>query len=327
MTILSNQGNISLKDDPKKLQKDTLSLQNFKNQATSVVRQLDFPCSVYAAAAQDDYRKPRTGMWHEMLEDYDLEAPGAVDLANSFYIGDAAGRDKTDSRHKDHACSDRDLAANIGIAFHTPEEFFLNQPSEPFKRAFDPGEFLASQSDSERQEYESFRKQYDLELVIFCGCPASGKSSFFWEVLQPQGYERVNQDILKTRDRCLKVAREHLNAGKSVAVDNTNADVETRAHWIRMAQDFKIPIRCIHFATPPRVCEHNDCVRALNSTDTNPESRTMLPGIAFRSFTQRYTKPQVEEGLRDITEVNFHFKGTPAQREIWSKYWVQKFST
>ena len=327
VAILSNQSNISLKDDPKKLQKDTLSLQNFKNQATSVMRQLDFPISLYAATAQDIYRKPRTGMWREMLEDYDIESPGAIDLASSFFVGDAAGRDKTDSRHKDHACSDRDLAMNIGITFHTPEEYFLNRPVEPFKRVFDPNEFLASQPDIEAQRPVPFQRQKDIELVIFCGSPASGKSSFFWEVMQPQGYERVNQDILKTRERCLKMAREHLNAGKSVAVDNTNADVETRAHWIRMAQEFNIPIRCIHFMTPPRLCEHNDCVRALNSKDTNPESRTMLPGIAFRGFVQRYSEPRLTEGIQDITEIVFQFKGTSEHREIWSRYWVQKFST
>lgn len=105
--IISNQGNISLKDNAKSLQKDTTSLVNFKAQLTAILRQLDFPISVYAATAQDRYRKPRIGMWQELLEDHDLEAEGAVDLEGSFYVGDAAGRAKTDKRRKDHACSDR----------------------------------------------------------------------------------------------------------------------------------------------------------------------------------------------------------------------------
>ena len=113
--ILSNQGNISLKDDPKKLQKDTASLTNLKSQVASVLRQLDLPLSIYAATSQDRYRKPRVSMWEEMLEDYDLQAEGAVDVSKSFYVGDAAGREKTDKRRKDHATSDRDLATNIGI--------------------------------------------------------------------------------------------------------------------------------------------------------------------------------------------------------------------
>jgi predicted kinase len=48
------------------------------------------------------------------------------------------------------------------------------------------------------------------------------------------------------------------------STDNTNADVQARAYWIRLAQDFGIPIRCIRFTAPARLCEHNDAVRALN---------------------------------------------------------------
>jgi bifunctional polynucleotide phosphatase/kinase len=55
------------------------------------MKQLDVPMSVYAATGDAEHRKPRPGMWKEFLEDYDLDVKG-VDLVNSFYIGDAAGR-------------------------------------------------------------------------------------------------------------------------------------------------------------------------------------------------------------------------------------------
>lgn len=105
------------------------------------------------------------------------------------------------------ACADiqgRDLAANIGIAFHTPNEFFLNAQVEPHVPSFDPTSHLANlQSAAEIETTKSrivppFTKASPQELVIFCGSPGAGKSTFFWEVLQPLGYERVNQDILKT---------------------------------------------------------------------------------------------------------------------------------
>ena len=38
----------------------------------------------------------------------------------------------------------------------------------------------------------------DLDIIVFCGSPAAGKSTFYWMCLRPLGYERVNQDILKT---------------------------------------------------------------------------------------------------------------------------------
>ncbi|KEF51197.1 uncharacterized protein A1O9_12811 [Exophiala aquamarina CBS 119918] len=335
VVIISNQGNISLKDNPKALQKDSLSLTNLKNQVTAVVQQLDFPIHFYAATGQDRYRKPRTGMWDELLDNYDLQVEGMVDLANSFYVGDAAGREKTDKRQKDHASSDRDLAANIGIPFHTPEEFFLNAQVEPYEHVFEPAghlEYLQSSKLALDDTTESlaaapFTKTSPQELVIFCGSPGAGKSTFFWDVLQPLGYERVNQDILKTRDKCIRKARELLGAGSSVAVDNTNADIETRAHWVRVAKEFNVPIRCVRFTASTRLAEHNDAVRALNPDTMNPEARTMLPGIAFRSFVQRFQEPELREGFADIHKVDFEFKGTDEQKKLWSRYWVSKFST
>ena len=46
-------------------------------------------------------------MWKDLLEDYDINLPGDLDLANSVFIGDAGGRDATKGRLKDFSCSDR----------------------------------------------------------------------------------------------------------------------------------------------------------------------------------------------------------------------------
>ena len=46
--------------------------------------------------------------------------------------------------------------------------------------------------------------------------------------------------------------------------DNTNADLETRLVWITLAKELKLPIRCIHFLSPPELCRHNNAVRAAN---------------------------------------------------------------
>ena len=36
----------------------------------------------------------------------------------------------------------RDFAANVGIPFRTPEEYFLQEDPRPFVRTFDPAVFL-----------------------------------------------------------------------------------------------------------------------------------------------------------------------------------------
>jgi bifunctional polynucleotide phosphatase/kinase len=202
--ILSNQSNISLKDNKKSLQKDMASLTNFKSQLRSILTQLDLPISVYAATGQDKYRKPRVGMWDEALGDYDLQTEGAVDMANSFYIGDAAGREKAAKRRKDHATSDRyssrwivglyvltadrELAANIGVTFRTPEEYFLGEATESYDHAFEPGRHLPSVETVEPTSNEiqnhtisaPFTRSNPQELVVFCGSPGAGKSTFYW---------------------------------------------------------------------------------------------------------------------------------------------------
>ncbi|BCR83768.1 putative DNA 3'-phosphatase Tpp1 [Aspergillus chevalieri] len=203
VVVVSNQKQISLK----KGAAESKSYNNFKEKVTAVMNDLDVPLSVYAATESDEYRKPRLGMWREFLDDYDLDVSG-VDLNSSFFVGDAAGRPG------DHSQVDRGFAVNIGVDFKTPEEFFLNQPPEAFEKPFDPASYLHTGE----QDPPLFTRQHPLELVIFCGSPGAGKSTFYWNNLEPLGYERVNQDILKTRPKCLKVAREHLSDRKSVAV-------------------------------------------------------------------------------------------------------------
>lgn len=73
----------------------------------------------------------------------------------------------------------------------------------------------------------------------------------------------------------------------------------------------------------------------------NPENRSILPKIAFTTFNSRFQQPSLDEGLSDITEVEFQvrrfaglsvlvartdatlqFDGNEAEREVWSKYWT-----
>lgn len=63
---------------------------------------------------------------------------------------------------------------------------------------------------------------------------------------------RVNQDELKTKARCLNVARAELEReegeegmGRRVVVDNTNRNVETRKAWLDLAKEVGVPVRCV----------------------------------------------------------------------------------
>ncbi|KAL9025380.1 MAG: hypothetical protein Q9196_005785, partial [Gyalolechia fulgens] len=271
ISILSNQGSIGLKDDPKSIKGDQKLLSNFKAKVNSVFTQLDIPIILLAACARDRYRKPRTGMWTELLEDSDLDLGEGPDLQASFFVGDAGGRAARGAIKPDHSCSDRNFAANVGIDFKTPEEYFLHEPPQPFTRDFDTSIYLHSTSPTSLDAGPIvMAKKNALDIVLLCGSPGSGKSTFYWKHLQPLGYARVNQDTLKT-----------------------------------LAQKFNVPIRCVHFTASSKLCEHNDTVRAIAGGEFNPDKRTILPHAAFSSFASRFQPPKTQEGFQDLVPVEF----------------------
>lgn len=267
-------------------------------------------------------------MWKEVCEDYDIPET-EVDLEKSIFVGDAGGRtagvgkgpDGVAAMSKDFSCSDRNFAHNAGIKFMTPEEFFLGEKARSYAREFDLAEHPFSDDTSSGSSVVTLKRTNDQDIILFCGPPGAGKSTLYWKSLKPLGYARINQDLLKTRDKCVQAAKEHLQEGTSVAIDNTNADPATRTVWVELAKEFGISIRCVWFKTPLQVCEHNNAVRALNES-LNPESRLVLPKMAFTSFANRFKPPSVKEGFQDIIEVPFQFRGTEEEYRIWGRYWT-----
>ena len=309
VVILSNQAGMTLHPDPKAKVKGPKNLgkdrvAKFKQKCAAVLAALDIPTSVYAATGRDAYRKPRTGMWTEACDDYDIP-PAEVDLTNSVFVGDAGGRTaaaaadaatsekgkpaKGKAPAKDFSCSDRNFAHNVGIPYLTPEEFFRDEAPREFLRDFDLSTYpfsggggvetgvkaeaeaeedvaLDKNEDKGAPDYDdvAFERRNKQDLVLFVGPPGAGKSTFFRRRLAGLGYERVNQDALGNRARCLRAARDLLAGGAAVAIDNTNPDPDGRREWVELARAHDVPVRCVWFRTPPAVCEHNDAVRALN---------------------------------------------------------------
>lgn len=77
--------------------------------------------------------------------------------------------------------------------------------------------------------------------------------------------------------------------------DNTNADPNTRAVWVALAQKLKVPLRCVLFTASPKLCEHNDTFRALN---VGPEVSCMAANPFRSSWCERLfqtTRRLVEE--------------------------------
>lgn len=63
-------------------------------------------------------------------------------------------------------------------------------------------------------------------------------------------------------------------------------------------------------------------ITPLTVLQLNPEERQPLPKIAFTGFASRFKEPKLKEGFQDVVEVDFTFRGTKEEYEIWGRYWL-----
>lgn len=137
----------------------------------------------------------------------------------------------------------RKFAMNLTVPFFTPEEYFLgDKPADYILGAFNPLDYIPTSTITRSDTTISpdlsdtftsietvpvpvpvvplIQPPKEPDIVLFVGSPASGKSSFFREYLAPMGYERINQDTLKTRDRCVMEATALLEKNIPIAIGN-----------------------------------------------------------------------------------------------------------
>ncbi|PCH38769.1 PNK3P-domain-containing protein [Wolfiporia cocos MD-104 SS10] len=280
----------------------------------------EVPFRLFAATAKDSYRKPIPGMWYELERMY-AEKQVRIDMQNSFFVGDAAGRPS------DLAGTDRKWALNVGIPFYTPEEYFLELPPAPYTLT---GFHVSSLPTDLPRVTPTSTPIVPLtpngpEIVLFVGYPSLGKSSFYREHFEPAGYVHINQDTLRTRDKCVKAAQEAVQEGKSCVVDNTNRNAETRKHYVDLAKRLRLPIRCFMFNGSMELAWHNNLYRAFNlppSRAAKEPKRELLPYSAFTSFRAQFEEPTLEGGYAEIKKVNWVFEGDEEERRRWSM-WLQ----
>lgn len=290
--------------------------EDITKKVEDMIGELAIPVLCFVCTGSNQYRKPSTNMWDFFVKN--ANGGVKVDLKKSRYVGDAAGRAKNwaPGKPKDFSCSDRMFAANIGIDFATPEEFFLGEKPAPFNWGSpDPLKYLKTPKPLPGSKDFISKNQ---ELVILVGCPASGKSTFRKTYFEPHGYIAVNRDTLGTVDKCLKVCKEQLSNGKSVVVDNTNPKVEVRKSFIQLAQKQGIPCRCFVMNTPLELAKHLNYVR---QNQTDGEVRR-IPEVGYNVYKSGYSEPTKEEGFCEIVQIDFIPSFNSKRDEALFKQWT-----
>ncbi|XP_030826227.1 bifunctional polynucleotide phosphatase/kinase [Camarhynchus parvulus] len=278
----------------------------FQAKVEAVAEKLGVALQVLVATGPGIYRKPVLGMWEHLCEQANGDV--AVSVPESFYVGDAAGRPPNwapGRKKKDFSCSDRLFALNAGLRFLTPEEEFLGWAPAPFDLpAFDPRDLDKVTQEVPEAELVSDRP----EVLLTVGFPGAGKSTFVKRYLVPAGYEYVNRDTLGSWQRCVSACSAALARGRSVVVDNTNPDPESRQRFVSCAREAAVPCRCLQFTASLEQARHNCRFRDMTQSGHVPVTDAVL-----FSYKKQFVAPDLSEGFSQILQIPFvpHFGDPP----------------
>uniref|UniRef100_A0A8C5DQ09 PNK FHA domain-containing protein n=1 Tax=Gouania willdenowi TaxID=441366 RepID=A0A8C5DQ09_GOUWI len=288
--------------------KGKLRPEVFKSKVEDILATLQLPVQVFVATGPGVYRKP-----------------GGVNVTTTHtpkqLKSDAAGRPENwapGRKKKDFSCSDRLFALNIGLDFHTPEEYFLGWKKASHKLPeFDPRKL-----DSAARLYDppsASLTSTKTEVIVAVGFPASGKSTFFHDHVIPKGYVYVNRDSLGSWQKCVAACERALKEGRSVAVDNTNPDKESRKRYVDVAKAAAVSCRCFHFTATLEQAKHNNRFREMTPSDSK---HAKVNDMVFHSYKKHFETPDLSEGFSEILQVHF----VPSFKDSQSETMYRQFS-
>lgn len=151
-----------------------------------------------------------------------------------------------------------------------------------------------------------------MELVIFAGLQAAGKSTFYQMFFGASGeYAYVSKDRLRNsrqpERRQRELIAEALSAGCSVVVDNTNPSEAERAPLIAIGHEHGATVSAYFFAPE---------VGASLERNRSREGRARVPDVAIFAARKRLTRPTYAEGFNRLYEVRIPEAGIFLVRKI-----------
>ncbi|MBA1249030.1 AAA family ATPase [Pseudomonas zeshuii] len=130
-----------------------------------------------------------------------------------------------------------------------------------------------------------------MELIVFIGIQAAGKSTFYQRCFFDT-HVRINRDMLRTRHRERLLLTACLESKQKVVIDNTNPTAAERARYIEPARTAGFTVIGYFFEPDPRGCEARNRARA----------RQVPPAGLFGTL-KRLERPRFEEGFDEIHRV------------------------
>ena len=138
-----------------------------------------------------------------------------------------------------------------------------------------------------------------MQLIIFTGIQASGKSTFYQQYFSST-HLRINLDMLKTRHRENIIFEAGLASKTKMVIDNTNPDDESRARYIQRAKDAGFEVIAYYFET--------DLSSALKRNNQR-KGKAYIPEIGVRVTYKKIQVPHLNEGFSEIFQVQIIHHG------------------
>ncbi|MGL5060430.1 MAG: AAA family ATPase [Microcoleus sp.] len=137
-----------------------------------------------------------------------------------------------------------------------------------------------------------------MELIMFIGLQASGKSSFFRTYFATT-HELVSKDCFrnhkKPSQRQIYLIETTLKAGSSVVVDNTNPTIADRASLIELGRSYNAEIIGYYFRSHLK-----DCL----ARNQQREGKARVPDVGIYATLNKLTKPSYDEGFDKLFYVS-----------------------
>ena len=231
---------------------------------------LNIPTLILASLTNDYYRKPNPGCWH--LAKAILNSQ--IQEQYSFFVGDAGGRSS------DFSDSDLQFANNAGIKFYHTEDFFAHVQIDLSKFQFGvitmvgmPGSGKTTLAHQLKQQMENQNLQQNV--------------NFSTEQIQnlqqslSRRIEILDSDIIKDKNKRLKLANQYLSQGISVINSATNPTKEGRFEWYSLAVKYRTQYLTIW--------------NIRDGTGYNKLRPKPVPEIAIRTYFSRLEPPGADE--------------------------------
>ena len=246
----------------------TNQFKEFKKiQVKNVLDKLGCPYLAYLAYDKK-IKKPSPHLFELYRIKY-TDTDNVIDFKNSFYVGDAMGR------QHDWSDSDKLFANNCGIQAKTPEEIF------PFEE----------NAIIDNIHENVFPVDYQ-ELIIMVGFPGSGKTTITKIFDNNNNYAILHGDELKTESKMKRHLKLCLTNGKSVILDATHPSKKKRNVFISIAKQFDVPVKVIHLTTDMKESMYRNSIR-----------EKPVPRIVFYIYNKNFENPDLSEGISEIIKI------------------------